>query len=53
MLRNSKLVALLGSVLEFKAMLVLLLLSQQDLRGLEARQAVFGEQMTCCFAGST
>lgn len=52
-LRNSKLVALLGSVLEFKAMLVLLLLSQQDLRGLEARRAAFVQQMTCCFAGST
>lgn len=35
MLRNRELVALLGSVLEFKAKLGLLLLSQQDLRGLE------------------
>lgn len=25
-------------------------LSQQELQGLEARQAVFREQMTCCFA---
>lgn len=50
MLSTNKLVALLFRVLEFKAELVLLLLSQQDLRGSEARQVAFREEMACCFA---